>query len=103
MPSNITRLADQQPATPATAQLFENWFDPIETCVRDRVHEFIQAMIEAELDEALSRTRYARHAKSCPGSRSERPDGETADDGPLCGHRHGHRSRSLDKEPSARP
>jgi transposase-like protein len=95
MPSTITNLADQQAAATATSQLFENWFDPIETAVRDRVHGFIQAMIEAELDEALSRTRYARHAKACPGSRSETPDGETAGDGPLCGHRHGHRSRSL--------
>lgn len=94
MPSNITKLADRQPAVTATAQLFENWFDPIETTVRDRVHGFIQAMIEAELDEALSRTRYARHAKACPGSRSE-TDGEITGDGPLCGHRHGHRSRSL--------
>ena len=29
MPSNITKLADRQPAATATAQLFENWFDPI--------------------------------------------------------------------------
>ena len=95
MPSNITKLADRQPAATATAQLFENWFDPIEAAVRDRVHGFIQAMIEAELDEALSRTRYARHAKACPGSRSE-TDGETAaGDALLRGHRHGHRSRSL--------
>ena len=57
MPSNITHLADRQPAATATAQLFENWFDPIETAIRDRVHGLIQAMIEAELDEALSRTR----------------------------------------------
>ena len=64
MPSNITNLADRQPAATATAQLFENWFDPIETAVRDRVHGFIQAMIEAELDEALSRTRYARQRQS---------------------------------------
>ena len=95
MPSPITNLADQQPAATATAELFENWFDPIETAVRERVHGFIQAMIEAELDEALSRTRYARHAKVCPGSRSETPDGETTGDAPLRGHRHGHRSRSL--------
>jgi putative transposase len=95
MPSNIINLAEQQPAATATAQLFENWFDPIETAVRDRVHGFIQAMIEAELDEALSRTRYVRHAKACPGSGPETPDGETNGDGPLCGHRHGHRSRSL--------
>jgi transposase-like protein len=95
MPSNITNVADQQPAATATAELFENWFDPIETAIRDRVHGFIQAMIEAELDEALSRTRYVRHAKVGPGSKSETPDGETAGGGPLCGHRHGHRSRSL--------
>ena len=95
MPSNITKLAEQQPAATASAQLFENWFDPIETAVRDCVHGFIQAMIEAELDEALSRTRYARHAKACPGSRSQTPDGEAAGDGALRGHRHGHRSRSL--------
>jgi transposase-like protein len=95
MPSNITSLADRQPATTATAQLFENWFDPIEAAIRDRVHGFIQGMIEAELDEALSRTRYVRGAKACPGPKSETPDGETAGDAPLRGHRHGHRSRSL--------
>ena len=95
MPNNITKLAEQQPAGTATAQLFEDWFDPIETAVRDRVHGFIQAMIEAELDEALSRTRYARHAKSGLGSQLEAPDGKAAGDAPLCGYRHGHRSRSL--------
>jgi hypothetical protein len=47
---------------------FEDWFDPIEPAVRERVHGFIQAMIEAEPEEALSRTRYARRAKACPGS-----------------------------------
>ncbi len=100
MTSNITSLADRQPVATATAQLFENWFDPIEAAVRGRVHGFIQAMIEAELDDALSRRRYARHAKSCPGSRSE-TDGEGAGDASLCGYRHGHRSRSL-MVPSAR-
>ena len=43
MPSTITSLADRQPASTATAHLFETWF----TAVRDRVHGFIQAMIEA--------------------------------------------------------
>ena len=96
MTSTITSLADRQPSLTASAQLFENWFDPIETAVRDRVHGFLQAMIEAELDEARSRTRYVRHAKACLGSRSETPDGETAaGDTLLRGHRHGHRFRSL--------
>lgn len=95
MASPSINLNAPQPAATAAAQLFEDWFYPIETAVRERVHGFIQAMIEAELDEALSRTRYARHAKACPSSKSGTPDGETARDTPLRGHRHGHRSRSL--------
>ena len=55
--------------------------------MRDRVREFIHAMIEGELDMALSRPRYARHAKS-PSGEAEGAVGAT-------GHRHGHRSRSL--------
>ena len=47
MTSDITKPADQPPAATATSRLFESWFDPIETAVRDRVHGFIQAMIEA--------------------------------------------------------
>jgi putative transposase len=90
MPSPITNIAKQQPAARATAELFETWFDPIETAVRDRVHGFIQAMIDAELDEAPLRARYARHAKACPGSQSGTPDDETA--GALRGHRHGNQS-----------
>ena len=44
-------------------------------------------MIEGELDMALSRPRYARHAKS--------PSGEAEEAVGATGHRHGHRSRSL--------
>ena len=44
-------------------------------------------MIEGELDIALSRPRYARHAKS--------PNGEAEGAVGATGHRHGHRSRSL--------
>lgn len=36
-----------------TAELFDNWFDPIEAAVRERVREFIQAMIEDELEVML--------------------------------------------------
>ena len=51
------------------------------------VRDFIHAMIERELDMALSRPRYARHAKS--------PSGEAEETVGVTGHRHGHRSRSL--------
>jgi hypothetical protein len=32
--------------TEAAAQLFDNWFDPIEAGLRDRAREFLQAMLE---------------------------------------------------------
>jgi hypothetical protein len=70
------QFADKQPEATATAQLFEDWFDPIEAAVRAQVHEFIQGMIEAELDEALSRTRYVRRAKSSAASAMETAGGE---------------------------
>jgi putative transposase len=85
MTSNSTKPELTQPET--AAHLFDNWFDPIETGLRDRVREFIQAMFEGELEAALSRPRYARSVKPLSS------DGE----GAVCvsGHRHGHRSRSL--------
>jgi transposase-like protein len=55
--------------------------------MRERVREFIHAMIEGELDMSLSRPRYARGAKPSIGH------GEGAIG--AIGHRHGHRSRSL--------
>src|SRR5437764_2480874 len=85
MTSITTKLESSQPADETAVHLFDNWFDPIEAGLRDQVREFIHAMIEGELDIALSRPRYARHAKS--------PSGEAAVG--ATGHRHGHRSRSL--------
>jgi transposase-like protein len=87
MTSVTTKLASSQPAGDAAVYLFDNWFDPIEGGLRDRVREFIHAMIEGELEMALSRPRYARQAKS--------PSGEAEDAVGVTGHRHGHRSRSL--------
>ena len=76
-----------QPQTEATVGLFDNWFDPIEAGLRERVRELIQAMFEGELDEVLSRARYARRAKP--------PRGETQAAAGVTGHRHGDRSRAL--------
>ena len=87
MTSITTKPDSSQPAAEATSDLFDNWFDPIETGVRERVREFIHAMIEGELDVSLSRPRYARRAKPSSGH------GEGAIG--AIGHRHGHRSRSL--------
>src|SRR4051794_41674713 len=60
MTSITTKPDSSQPAAEATVNFFDNWFDPIETGVRERVREFIHAMIEGELDMSLSRPRYAR-------------------------------------------
>ena len=87
MESPTTKLALPHLGTETNAQLFEDWFDPIESGVRGRIRDFIESMIEAELEEALSRPRYGRRADAGEVP-SERPEG-------MSGHRHGHRSRSL--------
>jgi putative transposase len=57
-------------------------FDPIEVMIRDRVRGFIEELVEAELDDALGRSRYQR-----PGiaDMTRRP----------AGYRHGRRERQL--------
>jgi len=87
MTSHSTMLEQPQLETEAAAQLFDNWFDPIEAGLRDRAREFLQAMLEGELDEVLDRSRYARRAKRSADA-SERMVG-------VPGHRHGHRPRTL--------
>jgi hypothetical protein len=60
MTSITTKPDSSQPAVETGVHLFDNWFDPIEAGLRDRVRDFIRAMIEGELDMALSRPRYGR-------------------------------------------
>jgi hypothetical protein len=67
MTSTTTKPDSLQPEAETAVHLFDNWFDPIEAGLRDRVREFIHAMFEGELDTALSRPRYARHAKPLSG------------------------------------
>src|ERR1700752_2162938 len=87
MINNSTNAPARQSEAAPAVPLVDDWFDPIEAAWRDRGREFIQAMIEAELEAALSRPRYARQ----PREASENTDGASA----ITGHRHGHRSRSL--------
>jgi putative transposase len=87
MERTITKPAVVHSGTGTSAQLFEDWFDPIESAVRDQVRRFIEGLIEAELEEVLARPRYRHQAKT----------GDVRGEGPaaVSGHRHGHRSRSL--------
>jgi putative transposase len=87
MTNITTKPESSQPQSETAVHLFDSWFDSIEAGLRDRIREFIHGMIGGELDIALSRPRYARHAK--PSSdEAEVAVGAT-------GHRHGHRPRSL--------
>ncbi len=56
------------------------WFDPIEAVIRDRVRGFIEELVDAELAEALGRSRYRRRVPA-----------ELA--GGSAGYRHGRRDR----------
>jgi hypothetical protein len=64
MEKTSTKPAVSHSGTGANAQLFEDWFDPIESRVRDQVRHFIEGLIEAELEEALARPRYRHQAKA---------------------------------------
>jgi putative transposase len=87
MKKHITQ-PDSAPLAAETApQLFDNWFDPIEFGVRSRVRDFIETMMEEELEAVLSRPRYGRVA---PTASKEAGRAEA-----VSGHRHGHRSRTL--------
>src|SRR5260370_40169446 len=86
MTSNSTKLAVLGSNAEIGVGLLDEWFDPIEAGLRDRVREFIQTMIESELEAGLSRPRYARRPKADP---------ENNGAGGGAGPRHGHRSRPL--------
>src|ERR1700693_398061 len=86
MTSVTTKPELSQPSTIVSSQLFDDWFDPIETGLRERVRELIEDMIRSELDAVLSRPRYGRRGKHADG-------GEVA--AGVAGHRHGSRVRTL--------
>ena len=60
MMSHTTKPDSSQPAAEMAVDLFDNWFDPIETEVRARAREFIEELIRGELDTVLARPRYGR-------------------------------------------
>jgi hypothetical protein len=81
MTSNSTKSSSLQSEARTATHLLDDWFDPIEAGLRDRVCEFIQAMLQSELETALARPRYGRRPKTDP----EKADGASG----ICGCRHG--------------
>ena len=84
MTSITTKPDSVQPTAERVVDLFDSWFDPIETEVRSRARGFIEELIRGELDAALARPRYRRS----PTTGGEESAG-------IAGHRHGSRTRSL--------
>jgi len=84
MNKSITTPDSLQPATELAVDLFDNWFDPIETEVRARSRQFIEELLRGELDAALARPRYGRSQTAGNEGRAD-----------VTGHRHGSRTRSL--------
>jgi len=87
MTSTTTKSAAVQADAETAVYLFDDWFDPIEAGLRDRVRDFIETMIRTEFDTALARPRYARRPDASGGG-----DGAAAG---VAGHRHGSRTRTL--------
>src|ERR1700686_900461 len=84
MTKNSTKPDSLQPAAKMAVDLFDNWFDPIETEVRARSRQFIEELLRGELDAALARPRYGRSQMAGNEGRAG-----------VVGHRHGSRTRSL--------
>jgi putative transposase len=84
MTSITTKPDSLQHEAETAPQLFDDWFDPIETEVRGRARQFIEELIRGELDEALARPRYGRSKTAGDEERAG-----------VVGHRHGSRKRSL--------
>jgi putative transposase len=83
MTSDTTKSDSAQPVAERMPHLFDSWFDPIESALRERARGFIEELILGEFDAALGRPRYGRRGKN-------------ADDAPdVSGHRHGSRTRTL--------
>jgi putative transposase len=86
MTSVTTKPESLQPRTETAVPLFDNWFDPIEAGLRERVRPFIEALIRSELETVLARPHYGRRSKNSDDAK---------DAARVTGHRHGSRPRTL--------
>ena len=84
MTSTTTKPDSSQPTAEMAVDLFDKWFDPLETELRARARGFIEELIRGELDAVLARPRYGRSQIT----------GNEAKAG-VAGHRHGSRRRTL--------
>src|ERR1043166_666767 len=86
MTNDTTTPDNAQPVAETTLDcpdLFDDWVDPLENAIRERVRGLIEELIHAELDVLLARPRYGRRPK-------DNNDGRA-----VAGYRHGSRTRTL--------
>ncbi|MGY3581761.1 hypothetical protein ACVIGB_000168 [Bradyrhizobium sp. USDA 4341] len=83
MTSITTKPDSAQPAAEMAVDLFDSWFDPLETELRARARGFIEELIRGELDAVLARPRYGRSQVACDEGRAG-----------VGGHRHGSQKRT---------
>jgi hypothetical protein len=69
--SVTTKPASSHPGTDTAVDLFDNWIDPIEIAVRERVRGFIEELIREELDEISNLLAAACALKSDSGLRGQ--------------------------------
>jgi putative transposase len=84
MTSTTTKPDSSQPAAEMAVDLFDDWFDPLETELRARARGFIEELIRGELDAVLARPRYGRSQVTGNAAKAD-----------VAGHRHGSRKRRL--------
>jgi hypothetical protein len=95
------------PEDEATNYLFDNWFDPIEAGLRERVRGFIETMLETELDAVLARRRYPKLPIDLLAPESEMMNLDTVEEGhadmrAACRIRFGLPQRLISQKVSAR-
>jgi putative transposase len=86
MTNDTTTPDNAQPVAETTLDcpdLFDDWVDPLESAIRERVRGLIEELIHAELDVLLARPRYGRRPK------------DNDDALAVAGYRHGSRTRTL--------
>jgi putative transposase len=81
MTNLTTKPGSLQPAAEMAVDLFDNWFEPIETEVRARSSQFIEGLLRGELDAALARPRCGQSQMAGNEGRAE-----------VAGQRHGSRT-----------
>jgi putative transposase len=86
MKDATTKSESLQSSTEVSPLLLQDWFDPLETQVRNGVRALIERIIHSELDKVLSRPRYGRQPAT-----GENGNAATS----VAGHRHGSRNRTL--------